>query len=285
MDAGSGTCRFEERAGLTVLTFPVLDGRGVDAVVTTTAGGVSTGPYESLNLGLHVGDDPDAVVENRRRAARALGLELDDLVFCNQTHGRMVVRVDEQDRGLGTTSTADAIQGADALVTTTPGVGLGVLVADCAPIVLHHAAGAVATVHAGWRGTVARVAEAAVEVLCAATGEGPDGIVAGIGPAIPADRYQVGDEVADAARDCFGRDDLDAVLKPDPDPAPDAAGRWRFDLWAANARVLAEAGVPAGAVAVAAHATGPSPDGPASFFSDRATRPCGRFAVLARLAP
>lgn len=284
--------RFEQRAGLPVLTFPVLDGRGVDAVVTTTAGGVSTGPYESLNLGLHVGDDPGAVVENRRRAARAIGLELDDLVFCNQTHGRMVVRVDEQDRGLGSTSLHDAIQGADALVTTTPGVGLAVLVADCVPIVLHHAAGAVAAVHAGWRGTVARVAEAAVEVLCAATGEGPERIVAGIGPAIPADRYQVGEEVADAARECFGPDDLDAILTPDPD----ADAHWRFDLWAANARILREAGVPPAAVTIAAHPTGhpappvaptkaqPPSEAAPRFFSDRAVRPCGRFALVTRLA-
>ena len=272
MDGG----RFEERAGLTVLTFPALDGRGVDAVVTTTAGGVSSGPYESLNLGLHVGDDPDAVVENRRRAAATIGLALDDLVFCNQTHGRMVVTVDAQDRGLGTTTVDDAIDGADALVTTTPGIGLAVVVADCVPIVLHHAAGAVAVVHAGWRGTVARVAEAATEVLCAATGEGPGSIVAGIGPAIAADRYQVGDEVADAARDCFGPDDLEGVLAPDPT----TDGRWRFDLWGANARVLREAGVPAGAIATAGAVTG---DGP--FFSDRSARPCGRFALLARLAP
>jgi hypothetical protein len=282
--------RFEERAGLPVLTFPVLEGRGVEAVVTTTAGGVSTGPYESLNLGLHVGDDPDVVVENRRRAARAIGLELDDLVFCNQTHGRMVVRVDEQDRGLGSTSLDDAIQGADALVTTTPGVGLAVLVADCVPIVLHHAAGAVAAVHAGWRGTVARVAEAAVEVLCAATGEGPDGIVAGIGPAIPADRYQVGQEVADAASDCFATDDLDAILTPDPD----ADAHWRFDLWTANARILAAAGVPPEAVTIARDATGQpvslagttdagARPGTPTFFSDRAVRPCGRFALLTRL--
>lgn len=295
--------RFEERAGLTVLTFAVLDGRTVDAVVTTRAGGTSTGPYESLNLGLHVGDHPDAVVANRRRAARTIGLELDDLVFCNQAHGRMVVRVDEQDRGLGTTSTADAIEGTDALVTTTPGVGLAVLVADCVPIVLHHEAGAVATVHAGWRGTVARVAEAAVEVLCAATGTGPEGIVAGIGPAIAADRYQVGEEVADAARRCFGPEELDELLRPDPD----APGHWRFDLRAANAAILAAAGVPPDAIACPEVHTGPAGSDvdtaatPASrsdaqaggaasevsptFFSDRSVRPCGRVALLARLAP
>lgn len=272
MDGG----RFEERAGLRVLGFPVLDGRGVDAVVTTTAGGVSTGPYESLNLGLHVGDDPGAVVENRRRAAAAIGLGLDDLVFCNQTHGRMVVTVDAQDRGLGTTSSDDAIQGADALVTTTPGIGLVVMVADCVPIVMHHRAGAVAVVHAGWRGTVARVAEAAVEVLCAATGEGPEGIAAGIGPAIAGERYQVDAPVAEAAHEHLADLDLGAFLVDDPG----TADRWRFDLVAANAGILAAAGVPRAAIATSGAAT----DG-TTFFSDRTARPCGRFAVLARLDP
>lgn len=274
--------RFEERAGVGVLTFPVLDGRPIDAVVTTTGGGVSTGPYGSLNLGLHVGDDPAAVIENRRRAAATIGLTLGDLVFCNQTHGRMVVTVDGQDRGLGSTSTADAIEGTDALVTTTPDVGLVVLVADCVPIVLHHDAGAVAVVHAGWRGTVARVAEAAVEVLCAATGEGPEGIAAGIGPAIAAERYQVDAPVADAARDQLADLDLDAVLLADPD-RPD---RWRLDLRAANAALLVKAGVPAAAIDLPAVGTGPpAAPGQPAFFSDRAARPCGRFAVLARLQP
>lgn len=268
--------RFEQRAGLTVLTFPLLDGRGVDAVVTTAGGGASVGPYESLNLGLHVGDDDDAVVENRRRAAAAIGLGLDRLVFANQTHGRMVVTVDDQDGGLGTTSTADAIEGADALVTTTPGLGLAVLVADCVPIVLHHEGGAVAVVHAGWRGTVLRVAEAAVEVLCATTGAGPEGIVAGIGPAIAADRYQVDAPVADAAREHLADLDLAAVLVDDPI----AADRWRFDLRAANAAILVAAGVSAAAIDVPAADTGPP-----TFFSDRTARPCGRFAVLARLQP
>lgn len=272
--------RFEERAGVTVLTFPHLAGRGVDAVVTTTTGGVSTGPYESLNLGLHVGDDPDAVVENRRRAAATIGLDLGALVFANQVHGRMVVRVDDQDRGLGTTSTADAIEGTDALVATTPGIGLVVMVADCVPIVLHHAAGAVAVVHAGWRGTVARVAEAAVEALCAAAGEGPEHIAAGIGPAIAADRYQVDAPVADAAREHLADLDLATALVDDPD----VEDRWRFDLVGANAAILAAAGVPVSAIATAGVATGPGLDGTTTFFSDRSARPCGRFAVLARLA-
>lgn len=253
------------------LTWSVFDGCPLDAFVTGRGGGVSTGPYASLNLSLHVGDDPDLVIDNRRRAAAALGLALDDMVFCLQTHGRNVTVVGDADRGRGIVSLDDAVPG-DAVVTATPGLGLAVMVADCVPLVLYHpAAHVVAAVHAGWRGTVVRVAAAAVEAMTA-LGADPAGVVAGIGPAIVADRYQVGDEVADAARDCFGGD-VDGIVRPD------GTGRWTFDGWAANRRILVEAGVPPGNIEVSTIGTGPG----TPFFSDRAQRPCGRFAAVARL--
>lgn len=246
---------------------------GVDAVVTERTGGVSTGPYASLNLGLHVGDDPAAVVENRRRAAALLPADLDDLVFCEQAHGRVVVTVGPADRGRGTRSLNDAVPAADALVTTSPEVVLAVLVADCVPIALVDPhAGVVAAVHAGWRGTTADVAGAAVAAMVAA-GASPDRIVAALGPAVPPERYQVGPEVAAAAEQAG----LAAALRPDSRP-----DRWRFDLWAANEALLVRAGVPAANVSrTAAVPTG----GNGPFFSDRVARPCGRFALLARLRP
>jgi hypothetical protein len=267
------TAAFETRAGLTVLTWRAFDGLPVDAVVTTRAGGVSRGPYASLDLSLGVGDDPAAVVENRRRAATALGLDLADMVFCHQTHGRDVAVVGERDRGRGTRTTDDAVR-CDAVVTATPGLGLATLVGDCVPLVLHDPrAHVLAAVHAGWRGTVARVTEAAVEAMTGLGAE-PAGIVAGVGPAITADRYQVGDEVAEAAADCFDGD-LDGIV------APDGTGRWTFDLWAANRRVLVEAGVRPRNIEVSPIGTGPG----TPFFSDRTERPCGRFGALARLRP
>jgi hypothetical protein len=245
----------------------------VDAVVTTRHGGVSTGPYASLNLGLHVGDDPRLVIENRGRAAVALGGGLADMVFCHQTHGREVAVVGDGDRGRGTQSADDAVP-CDALVTATPGVGIAVMVADCVPLVLYEPeAHVVAAVHAGWRGTVARVAAAAVDAM-AGLGADPARVVAGLGPAVTADRYQVGDDVADAARACFGAD-IDGIVRPD------GAGRWVFDLWAANGRVLVEAGVSPAHIEVSDVGTGPG----TPFFSDRTARPCGRFAAMARLRP
>jgi YfiH family protein len=255
-----------------VLRWPALDATGVvDAVVTTRTGGVSAGPYESLNLALHVGDDPARVVENRTRAAAAIGLGLDDLVFCRQSHGRAVAAVTTADRGRGAQSDEDALADADVLTTAEPGIGLVVMVADCVPMVLvDPVARLLACVHAGWRGTTQRVAQAAVEHLVA-LGASPERLVVGIGPAIQAERYQVGEEVVDAARHAFGAR-LDDVVRDD------GTGRWQFDLWRANRVVLADAGVLDANVHLAALGTD---DG--DFFSDRAERPCGRFAVLARL--
>ena len=148
-------------AGLALLAWPALDASGADAAVTARSGGVSSGPYATLNLSLSVGDDPGCVRENRHRLAAGFGASLEDFVFARQVHGAGVAVVAEADRGSGTQSLDDAIGGADALVTTSPGVMLAILTADCVPIVLHDpVAGVLACVHAGWRGTVAGVTAA-----------------------------------------------------------------------------------------------------------------------------
>lgn len=248
-----------------------FDGLDLDAGVTTRDGGASTGPYASLNLSLGVGDDASLVVENRRRLAGTVDLDLDDLVFCHQTHGRDVAIATDADRGRGARSASDAMP-CDAVVTATPDLGLAVMVGDCVPLVLYDpVAHVVGAVHAGWRGTVARITEAAVDTM-AGLGAVPGRIIAGIGPAITAGRYQVGADVVDAARACFGDED-DGIVRPD------GTGRWTFDLWAANRRILVEAGVPPGSIETSAVGTGPG----TPFFSDRAVRPCGRSAAIARL--
>ncbi|ONH37262.1 MULTISPECIES: peptidoglycan editing factor PgeF [Protofrankia] len=273
MSTSTAEAHFQRTApGLRVLRWPALNGHGVDAFVTTRDGGVSTGRYASLNLGLHVGDDDAAVLANRAKVADALGAELDDFVFCEQAHRRNVVVVTDEHRGRGARSAADAIPATDALVTTVPGVILVVMVADCVPLVLHDpVAGVLACVHAGWGGTVRGVTPAAVTAM-RQLGSEPRDIVACVGPAIHPDRYQVGADVVDAARAAFG-DQLDTVVRPD------GTGRWTFDLWRANTLQLVAAGVPAGQVHVTALDTGP--DSP--FFSHRAGGPCGRFAAVARL--
>ncbi len=259
------------RAGeIEVLSWPWLDALGVDAVVTTRECGVSVGPYRALNLGLHVGDDPDAVAENRRRAAGALGAGVDDLVFADQVHGTRAALVGARDAGRGARDATDAVEGADALVTAEPGVVLVTLVADCSPVLLvDPEARVLATVHAGWRGAVAGTLREAISAM-ATLGARPERTVAAIGPTVSPKAYAVGPEVEAAARGAFGAR-ADEVLRPHGD-------RFRFDVAGANRLQLLAAGVSEDQIAVAPFA---SDDGP--FFSDRKARPCGRFGLLARL--
>ncbi|HUN33415.1 MAG TPA: peptidoglycan editing factor PgeF [Trebonia sp.] len=246
---------------------------GLDAYVTTRAGGVSAGPYESLNLSLSVGDDPQAVLENRRRTAAAIGADLGDFVFARQVHGAGVRIVGAADRGTGTLAHDQSVPEADVLVTTDPSIVLAIMTADCVPIVLHDPrAGVLACVHAGWRGTVAGACTAAVTAM-GQLGAAPERIVAGIGPAIGAGRYQVDRDVHQAVTASFGPR-TGQVMRPD------GTGRWLLDLPTANRLVLRAAGVADGNIHTTGYVTG---DG--LFFSDRSARPCGRLALIARLRP
>ena len=261
-----------ELAGLPVVIWPALAARGVDAYVTTRRGGVSTDAYESLNLGLHVADQDERVLANRERVATALNASLDDFVFCEQVHRPSVAVITEEHRGRGARSVTDAMTRTDALVTAVPGIVLTVMVADCVPIVLFDpVARVLACVHAGWGGTVRGVTPGAVAMM-RSLGSNPADIVAGLGPAIHPDRYQVGDEVVEAAEAAF-QDRVDQVVHPD------GTGRWTFDLWRANTIQLTDAGVPKTQVHVADIGTGPGSD----FFSHRFEGPCGRFAAVARI--
>jgi purine-nucleoside/S-methyl-5'-thioadenosine phosphorylase / adenosine deaminase len=202
--AATTAAALSERAGLPVLTWPVFDALPVETVVTTRHGGVSAGRYATLNLSFAVGDEAANVRENRRRAAAALGAAPGSFVFAAQVHGSRAVVVSAADRGRGALAADDAVEPADALVTAEPGTALAILVADCVPIVLYDpAAHVLACVHAGWRGTVARVAQAALAAM-GTLGTRPRDVIAGIGPSVAPGSYQVGEDVTGAARDAFG---------------------------------------------------------------------------------
>lgn len=189
---------------------------------STRPGGVSAGAFASLNLGLSSGDDRERVLENRERFRRAAGFA-GPIHVGHQVHGAVV----------NAAPLAPGTQG-DALVTATAGVSLGVFVADCVPILLEDSrTGAVAAVHAGWRGTAARAVAAAVESLQKRYGTRPADLVAAIGPSIKGCCYQVGSEVVAALGDL---------------PEPSAfvrheTGKAYVDLQEANRQLLAGAGV------------------------------------------
>ena len=119
-----------------------------------------------MNLGLHVGDDPDRVIVNRERAARSFGVDLDSLVFAEQVHGTAATVVGQSERGRGTRHLHDAMAATDILVTDVPGTTLVMLVADCVPLALiDPEARVMAAVHAGWRGTAARAVAHALDAM------------------------------------------------------------------------------------------------------------------------
>jgi YfiH family protein len=264
--------RREERDGVAVYRFDSLSSAGVDGFVSTRTGGVSASPYASLNLGLGVGDEPAAVLENRRRLFAALDLPLERSVWGEQVHGDVVTAVAAGDAGRGSLEQGSRIPRSDALLTDVAGLTLCVTLADCAPVVLYDPRRAVlALAHAGWRGTVARIASRAVEAMRSRFGTDPADVLAAIGPR----DYEVGEEVVERAREALG-ERTHRVLEPLAD------GRARFDLWAANALDLEGAGLEPRRIEVAGTSTAEALD---RFYSHRAEGRTGRFVAAASLLP
>ena len=179
----------------------------------TREGGVSAGPYASLNCSTSGADDPAAVAGNRARAAQALGADPLMLLGLTQVHGADVVTAEAPwPPGAGPR--------ADAMVTRRPGLALGIITADCAPVLLaDEDAGVAGAVHAGWRGAVAGVLEATVAAM-AALGAQPGRIKAAIGPCIRQGSYEVGPDLRDAVGPSGA-----AFFQPGV-----RDGRWQFDL-------------------------------------------------------
>lgn len=186
---------------------------------TTRVGGASASPFNSLNFGDLVGDDPSAVAGNWRQLEEATGL---GFARVRQVHGAKVVA-----GAMPTTPREEA----DGVVTATAGVAACVSVADCVPILLARPDGsAAAAVHAGWRGTLERIAAEGVRALAVGgDGEAP---LAVIGPSIGPCCYQVSDELAARFASAFG-----------PRVVQRGGRGPRLDLWAANERALRDAGV------------------------------------------
>jgi polyphenol oxidase len=164
-----------------------LAGDGIRHAFFTRDGGVSEGIFASLNCGLGSGDDKDKVLENRRRAAAALDRATDELVTCYQVHSPQVAIVDRPWR-------REDRPRADAMVTRMPGIALGILTADCVPVLFADAeARIIGAAHAGWRGAVSGVLEATVTAMTN-LGAAPKRIAATIGPCIAQPSYEVGPE-------------------------------------------------------------------------------------------
>jgi YfiH family protein len=180
-----------------VLQSSLLRAAGFRHAFFTRRGGVSTGPYESLNFSISVGDDPENVAENFRRAASALGVTEERLFFLSQVHGANVEVLSESDVHGTLARAAMAEREGDALATNVTGVVCGVRTADCVPIlVADRRSGAVVAIHAGWRGVVRGVVAAGVRRLRELSGATGNELVAAIGPHIGPTAFEVGEDVA-----------------------------------------------------------------------------------------
>jgi YfiH family protein len=238
--------------------------RGLRAAFALRAGGVSAPPWDSLNVGIHVGDEPAAVLENRRRLCAALELPGEPL-WLDQVHGCEVVDADAM-HGVAARPRGDAV------VAARPGVVCAIQVADCLPVLFASRDGRhLGAAHAGWRGLASGVLEATVQALPVPATE----LMAWLGPAIGPASFEVGDEV----REAF-------CAQPHPEPAGHAGdpavafcrnerSRWQCDLYVLARQRLAAAGV---------HSVwGGGEDtcaDPERYFSHRRGAPTGRHVAL-----
>ncbi len=231
---------------------------GVGALMTTRAGGVSVGPYASLNLRDGIGDDAAAVARNQRTVADAIAATP---IYLNQVHGRAVVRLTHADARLGA-----SVHEADGCVTTEIGIACTVQVADCLPVLFAAPGGrAVGAAHAGWRGLALGVLEASLAEVCEAAACAPGEVSAWLGPCIGPTAFEVGPEVAHA----FG-------AGPDsPHFKPHTPGKWLADLPGLARDRLGALGV--GQIGGGRWC---SVGEPSRFFSFRRDRVTGRMAAL-----
>ena len=218
------------------VTSKILTAAGVSHGFSLRTGGVSLAPYDSLNLGGSVGDDPKAVEENHRLLSRSAGLE-GPIATAHQVHGDRVMAATPHGalREIFA-ATGPQPDGADAVLALDPGAAVGVRAADCVPVLLHaEDTGAAAAVHSGWRSARLSIAARGVRALQHASGADPQRMLAAVGPCIGRCCYEVSQELAAMFRALFGPEAAD-------DPA--ATKTPHLDLRFCAEAALVQAGVP-----------------------------------------
>ncbi len=226
-----------ESEGVTYITFRNLEEAGVIHGFSTRLGGVSKDHLGTMNLSFQRGDEPEAVYENHRRFAKAVGYDERKLVFSNQVHTTKIHKVTEADCGKGIVQESDII-GIDGLVTDVPGIPLITFYADCVPLFFYDPVKrVVALAHSGWRGTVARMGKVMVDYMVQEYGSQPEDVVCAIGPSICQSCYEISEDVAEEFRKEFTAEQVEAMLWAT------GPGKYHLDLWKANQVILSEAGI------------------------------------------
>lgn len=232
-------CRLEWAGEVPLLRFTPFDGFSfVNMAFSTRFGGVSQGCLGEMNLGFSRGDSQDVVAENFRIFCRAMGVDSEKLVLSDQVHHTRVKRVTGED-ACGK-EIRKKLQGIDGLCTHVPGLCLATSYADCVPLLfVDSERRAIASSHAGWRGTAAKMGARTVEEMGVCFGSRPEDLVAVIGPSICRDCYEVDGEVISAFEKSYGEEEMAEIAYPGERP-----GKYQLDLWAANFLALKEAGIP-----------------------------------------
>lgn len=217
-------------------------GLGVTAFSSTRHGGCSTGSYAEFNINRYCGDDDEHIARNRVALCLQLGIGDDRLIMPHQVHQTVVTCIDEDFMALSAEARQQQLEGVDALCTSLTGVCIGVSTADCIPILLYDSEHrAAAAVHAGWRGTVGRIAQKAVETMVSQYASRPEALTAVIGPGISLESFEVGQEVYDAfAAAGFS---MEPISRRFPVAGNGDQEKWHIDLPRCNREQLQESGV------------------------------------------
>lgn len=210
---------------------------------TGRQGGVSEMPYDSLNCAFHVGDDPEKVIRNRQLITEQLGFAAEAWTCGEQVHGNHVAVVKSADRGRGFKDRASAFQDTDGLLTDVPGILLTSFYADCVPLYFcDPVKRVIGLAHAGWKGTVAKIALKMVQTMQTEFGSRPSDLLAAIGPSIGPDSYEVDEHVMSRIRvlehDCPGNDHWEGSVY-----FPLASGKTLLDLKQCNRHIMMKAGI------------------------------------------
>ena len=245
---------------LDILFFENLSAcKGIRHFISTRRGGISKHPFDSLNLGLHTGDDSGKVLKNRRRLAATIGIPLNQFTLARQIHSGTVRSISDELRGSGSMDYESAIADTDAMVTNEADICLIILVADCVPMLFFDPVQrAIGVAHAGWRGTLKCIAQNTVRSLETAFGSSPGNIIVGLGPSIGPCCYRVGPEVISEFENTFPKKEIIANKSED--------GTGYVDLLRANVEELLQSGIKRDNIELAWICTRDNPD---LFFSYR----------------
>ncbi|MGL4779630.1 MAG: peptidoglycan editing factor PgeF [Bacteroidales bacterium] len=208
--------------------------RNIFHFVSTRKGGVGTDTYDSFNLSTYCGDNPKVVIENRKRLYDAFGVEI---LLPFQTHDDKILSIDTSWKSLSAEEQLHRLQGVDALITNQPKICIGVSTADCVPLIFYDPVKyVVAVAHAGWRGTVKRIASKTVAAMVRDFDSVSADIKVAIGPSISLESFEVGEEVVESFRNADY--EMEELLWQNPQTS-----KSHVDLWKANMQDLIQAGV------------------------------------------